>query len=68
MYSLKQAEYNWYNSLTDHLIKAGFKQSQVDKCLFIRVDFIIKLPDPPRKWNMNRFPRLYVVSSHYRQY
>jgi hypothetical protein len=35
MYGLKQAGHNWYNSLTDHLIQHGFRQSQVDKCLFI---------------------------------
>ncbi len=35
MYGLKQAGHNWYNTLTDELIKVGFRQSQVDKCLFI---------------------------------
>jgi hypothetical protein len=41
MYGLKQAGHNWYNSLTDHLIQHGFRQSQVDKCLFIRDNCII---------------------------
>lgn len=41
LYGLKQAGYNWYNTLTDELLKTGFKQSSVDKCLFIRHDCII---------------------------
>jgi hypothetical protein len=41
MYGLKQAGHNWYNSLTDHPLKSGFKQSQVDKYLFIRDNCII---------------------------
>jgi hypothetical protein len=43
MYGLKQAGYNWYSKITDELIKIGFKQSNVDKCLFIRQDCIIIL-------------------------
>jgi len=41
MYGLKQAGYNWYSKITDELIKIGFKQSNVDKCLFIRQDCVI---------------------------
>jgi len=41
IYGLKQAGYNWYNKLTDELFKAGFRQSAVNKCLFIRDDCII---------------------------
>jgi hypothetical protein len=41
MYGLKQAGYNWYNKLTDELLKKGFTQSAVDKCLSIRKDCIV---------------------------
>jgi len=41
MYGLQQAGHNWYNSLTDHLLTAGFQQSNVDKCLVIQDDCII---------------------------
>ncbi len=41
MYGLKQAGYNWYNKLTDVLLDLGFKQSLVDKCLFIKDSCII---------------------------
>jgi len=41
MYGLKQAGYNWYNKLTDVLLELGFKQSLVDKCLFIKDSCII---------------------------
>jgi hypothetical protein len=42
MYGLKQAGHNcWYNTLTDKLLKAGFHQSSVDKCLFIHHNCII---------------------------
>jgi hypothetical protein len=35
MYGLKQAGRNWYQGLHDELLTIGFKQSKVDKCLFI---------------------------------
>jgi hypothetical protein len=35
MYGWKQAGCNWYNTLTDEFLNVGFKQSAVDKCLFI---------------------------------
>ncbi len=38
---MKQAGYNWYNKLTDVLLDLGFKQSNVDKCLFIWHNCII---------------------------
>jgi hypothetical protein len=41
MYGLKQAGYNWYNKLTDVLLDLGFKQSAVDKCLFIHQNCVI---------------------------
>jgi hypothetical protein len=41
MYGLKQAGNNWYNHLTENLINIGFRQSRVDKCLFIRSDCVI---------------------------
>jgi hypothetical protein len=41
MYGLKQSGKNWYESLTDELLQLNFKQSQVDKCLFIRQDCIL---------------------------
>jgi hypothetical protein len=41
MYGLKQARYNWYSTFIDELLKVRFKQNAVDKCLFIRNNFII---------------------------
>ncbi len=41
MYGLKQAGNNWYRHLTDDLLQIGFRQSKVDKCLFIRHDCLI---------------------------
>jgi hypothetical protein len=41
MYGLKQAGYNWYNKLTDVLLDLGFKQSAVDKCLFIHQNCVM---------------------------
>jgi hypothetical protein len=41
MYGLKQAGHNWYNHLTDNLLSIGFRQSRIDKCLFICKDCII---------------------------
>jgi len=41
MYGLKQAGYNWYNKLTDVLLDLGFKQSAVNKCLFICQNCVI---------------------------
>jgi hypothetical protein len=41
MYGLKQAGCNWYNTLTDMLLKSGFCQSSIDKCLFIRHNCIV---------------------------
>jgi hypothetical protein len=41
MYGLIQAGYNWYNTLTDVLLELGFKQSNVDKCLFIQHECVI---------------------------
>jgi hypothetical protein len=41
MYGLKQAGHNWYNTLTDELLKTGFRQSSIDKCLFIRDNCIV---------------------------
>jgi hypothetical protein len=41
MYGLKQAGHNWYNTLTDELLKTGFRQSSVDKCLFMRDNCIV---------------------------
>jgi hypothetical protein len=41
MYGLRQAGHNWYKRLYDALITAGFSQSRVDKCLFIKHDCII---------------------------
>jgi hypothetical protein len=34
-------DYNWYNKITDELTKIDFKQSNVDKSLFIKQDCII---------------------------
>jgi hypothetical protein len=43
MYGLKQAGHNWYKYLQDELTAMGFRQSKVDKCLFIRPDCILLL-------------------------
>jgi histone deacetylase 1/2 len=43
MYGLKQAGNNWYKHLMDDLLQHGFRQSRVDKCLFIRHDCILLL-------------------------
>ncbi len=43
MYGLKQVGHNWYKHLQDELKTMGFKQSKVDKCLFIRPDCILLL-------------------------
>jgi hypothetical protein len=43
MYGLKQAGHNWYRHLQDELTAMGFRQSKVDKCLFIRSDCILLL-------------------------
>jgi hypothetical protein len=40
-HGLKQAGYNWYNTLTEELLKVGFHQSSVDKCSFIQDDCIV---------------------------
>jgi hypothetical protein len=41
MYGLHQAGHNWYKRLYDELLSAGFTQSRVDKCLFIRHNCIV---------------------------
>jgi hypothetical protein len=41
IYGLKHAGHKWYKCLYDKLTSAGFHQSKVDKCLFIRHDCII---------------------------
>jgi hypothetical protein len=43
MYGLKQAGHNWYKHLQDELTTMGFRQSKIDKCLFIRKDCILLL-------------------------
>jgi hypothetical protein len=43
MYGLKQAGHNWYKHLQDELTAMNFKQSKVDKCLFIRPDCVLLL-------------------------
>jgi hypothetical protein len=41
MYGHCQAGHNWYKRLHEELLSAGFTQSRVDKCLFIRHNCII---------------------------
>ena len=41
LYGLKQAGFNWFQKLRECLITRDFIQSQVDKCVFYRKDFII---------------------------
>jgi hypothetical protein len=43
MYGLKQAGHNWYKHLQEELVAMNFRQSKVDKCLFIRADCILLL-------------------------
>jgi hypothetical protein len=45
MYELKQTGHNWYNTLTEELLKVGFCQSKVDKCLFIHSCVVIVYVD-----------------------
>jgi hypothetical protein len=41
LYGLKQAGLNWYNYLKQGLEERGFRQSNVDPCVFLRSDAII---------------------------
>ncbi len=41
LYGLKQAGYNWFEKLREGLLVQGFIQSQVDKCVFFKMDCII---------------------------
>jgi hypothetical protein len=41
LYGLKQAGYNWFEKLREGLIAWDFIQSQVDKCVFFRMNCII---------------------------
>lgn len=45
IYGLKQSSREWYSSLTNVLLKEGFKITESDKCLFTKIDesFIIYL-------------------------
>ena len=40
MYGLKQATKSFFDKLTLGLTEPGFKQSNVDKCLFIKKDMV----------------------------
>jgi len=40
-YGLKDAGLNWYNYLKASLIARGFKQSEIDLCLFTRGSLMI---------------------------
>lgn len=41
LYGIPQAGLNWFNYLKDGLEERGFKQSNVDPCLFVRKDVIL---------------------------
>jgi hypothetical protein len=41
LYGLRQAGLNWFDTLKDHLISVGFRQSIIDPCCFIKDDLII---------------------------
>jgi hypothetical protein len=41
MYGLRQGGHSWYIKLSNGLLKRGFTQSKVDKCLFLRHDCIL---------------------------
>jgi Reverse transcriptase (RNA-dependent DNA polymerase). len=43
LYGLKQAAYNWHELLKSGLLKLGFKQSQVEPCLFMKQDIVCLL-------------------------
>ena len=40
LYGLKQASFNWSELLKAGLLKQGFKQSQIDPCLYIKNNII----------------------------
>ena len=40
LYGLKQASYNWSELLKAGLLQLGFKQSEVDPCLYFKQDVI----------------------------
>jgi hypothetical protein len=41
LYALKQAGLNWFETLKNHLISLGFKQSTIDPCCYIKGDLIL---------------------------
>ncbi len=41
LYGCKQATRNWFNHLTNGLLKLGFTQSKTDSCLFVKHDCIL---------------------------
>lgn len=43
LYGLKQAAYNWHELLKSGLLKLGFKQSQMEPCLFMKENIVCLL-------------------------
>ena len=43
LYGLKQAAYNWHELLKSGLLKLGFKQSQIEPCLFMKENIVCVL-------------------------
>jgi len=41
LYGLRQAGFNWFETLKQHLHSIGFAQSSIDPCCFIRDDLIL---------------------------
>jgi hypothetical protein len=41
LYGLKQAGLNWYETLREHLMTLGFKQSTLDPCCYMNGDLIL---------------------------
>jgi hypothetical protein len=41
LYGLRQAGLNWFETLKNHLLSIGFKQSIIDPCCFIKDDLIL---------------------------
>ena len=59
LYGLKDAGATWFNHLKKGLLHHGFKQSQVDPCLFYKKDLILITVEDPYKGQKDRLPALW---------